>query len=188
MDTTEPQIDDDADVAPSKTRRKREMAELQDLGEALVGLPADRLAEMTLPDALRSAVEEARRIRKFGALRRQFQYIGKVMRGVDADAIRAQLDTLQGHSRAHVAWLHRLERWRERLLHDEQAVGEFVAAHPAVDVQHLRTLLRNARREHESGRPPRAYREIFQLLKDLVPETGAGPQQANDPDTDTDTP
>ncbi|MBI1394857.1 MAG: DUF615 domain-containing protein [Betaproteobacteria bacterium] len=171
---------DDTEAGPSKSRRKREMTALQDLGEALVALPEDRITAMDLPDALRDAVLEAKGMNKFGALRRQLQYVGKLMRRVDADAVRAQLDAIEGHSHAHAAWLHRLERWRERLLADDASVGELVRDFPSADVQHLRTLLRNARREHDLGKPPRAYREIFQFLKALTPEPGTGAPTQNE--------
>ena len=156
--------------APSKSQRKREMSALQDLGEALVALSADRLARIELPDSLRAAVDEARRIHKFGALRRQLQYIGKLMRDVDADPIRRQLGALEGQSREHTAWLHRLEHWRDRLIADEHALGELLNAHPDIDVQRVRTLIRNARHEAAQGKPPKSFREIFRVLKESVPE------------------
>ena len=114
--------DDPHPEGPSKSQRKRDSQALQDLGEALVALSPDRLARLELPDVLRSAVLEAQRIHKFGGLRRQKQYIGKLMRDLDAAPIQAQLDALEGHSRAQTAYLHRLERWRDRLLEDVFAV------------------------------------------------------------------
>jgi ribosome-associated protein len=157
---------------PSKSQRKRESAALQVLGETLVGLGHDQLARIELPEHLRAAIDEARRISKFGALRRQLQYIGKLMRDVDPEPIRRQLDGLEGQSRAHSAWLHRLEHWRTRLISDDHALDEFVRLHPGIDVQPLRTLIRNARHEAAQSRPPRAFREIFRLLKALEPEPG----------------
>jgi len=157
---------------PSKSQRKRESEALQVLGETLVGLGHDQLARIELPDHLRAAIDEARRIRKFGALRRQFQYIGKLMRDVDPEPIRRQLDALEGQSRTHSAWLHRLEQWRSRLISDDHALDEFVRLHPGIDVQQLRTLIRNARHEAAQSRPPRAFREIFRLLKGVEPEPG----------------
>jgi ribosome-associated protein len=155
----------------SKTRLKREMHARQDVGEALVALPETRLAELDLPERLREAVLEARRISKFGALRRQLQYIGRLMRDVDSAAIEARLAAWRGESRQASAHLHLLERWRERLLADDQALGELLAAHPEADLQHLRTLVRNARREQALDRPPASSRELFQALKTLIPET-----------------
>lgn len=173
------------DAGPvSKSQRKRESTALQDLGEALVALSADRLARMELPEALRAAVDEARRIRKFGALRRQMQYIGRVMRDLDPAPIRAQFQALEGQSRAHTAWLHRVERWRERLLADDEALGELMARHPGTDAQHLRSLVRAARHETAAGKPPRAFRQLFRVLRDLIPEPAGSPAPASEENHD----
>lgn len=177
---------DAADQAsePSKTQRKRASHELQDLGEELVALSEARLTQLDLPDRLREAILQARRISKFGALRRQLQYIGKLMRAaeVDAAAIGARLDAWKGLSRDATAHLHLLERWRERLLADDAALGELVQRHPGSDLQHIRVLVRNARREHAAGKPPASYRELFQALKDIIPEPDR--QARTSPDTD----
>ena len=157
----------------SKTQRKRDMHALQDLGEALVALPASRLAELDLPERLHDAVAEARRISRFGALRRQLQYIGRLMRDIDSSAIAARLDAWNGQSREATAHLHQLERWRERLLEDDAALEALLAEYPQADVPRLRALVRNARREQAEGRPPANFRALFQALKDIVPEPTA---------------
>ena len=157
----------------SKTQRKRDMHALQDLGEALVALPASRLAELDLPERLHDAVAEARRISRFGALRRQLQYIGRLMRDIDSSAIAARLDAWNGQSREATAHLHQLERWRERLLQDDAALEALLADYPQADVPRLRALVRNARREQAEGRPPANFRALFQALKDIVPEPTA---------------
>jgi ribosome-associated protein len=157
---------------PSKIRRKRRMEALQDLGERLVTLNGERLAQMDLPEALRSAVEEARRIRSHGALRRQLQYIGKLMRGVDPEPIRSRLAAWDGTSREHAAWLHRLERLREGLVADERAADELAREFPGADLQRLRSLARNARREAAESRPPRNFRALFDALKEIIPPPG----------------
>ena len=160
----------DASTEPaSKSQRKRDMIELQGLGEALVGLPEDQLRRIDLPEALREAVVEARRISAFGALRRQLQFVGKVMREVDPAPIRAQLDALRGVSARQIAWQHALERWRVRLLEDDAAVSDWIVSHPETDTQRLRTLIRNARHENQAGKPSRAFRELFQMLRELMP-------------------
>lgn len=155
-----------ADV--SKSQRKREMHALQALGETLVALPAEQLARIALPETLHEAIMQARSISQRGALRRQLQYVGRLMREVDADQIRNRLQSVQAGTVTDVAMLHRAERWRERLLADDTAMSEFVAAFPATDVQQLRTLLRNAKREMAAGRPPRAYRELFRNIRDIL--------------------
>ncbi len=153
---------------PSKTQRKRAMHELQELGERLVELNPGQLAEMALPEALRDAVEQARRITRREARRRQLQYIGRLMRSVDPEQIREKLQAWDGLSTERTARLHRIERWRERLLEDDAAVGALASAHPGIDTQRLRALVRNARQEQGAGRPPRSFRELFRVLRDMI--------------------
>jgi len=156
-------------TTPSKTQRKRDSLALQDLGQELTRLTAQQLAELDLPDRLVDAVLAAQHISKFGALRRQIQYIGRLMHEVDAEAIRARLRTWQGVSREANAHLHRLERWRARLLQDETALEELARRFPGCDTQRLRQLVRSARREESEGRPPRSYRSLFQELRRILP-------------------
>lgn len=163
----------DGEEAPlSKTKIKKQMHDLQDLGAQLTELNADQLAELDLPERLLDAIKEMKRINKFGAQKRQRQYIGKLMREVDPAPIIAKLEVWSGNSRLHTAWLHRLERWRDRLLEDESALTELLAEHPDTDAQRLRTLLRNAHKEKELNKPPKSYREIFQVLREILPEQG----------------
>ena len=151
------------------------MHELQALGVALVELPESQLAAMQIADALREAVLEAKRIKSHEGKRRQLQYIGRLMREVDPAPIRAQLDALTGHSAQEAARHRRLEALREKLLADDEALTAYIAGHAGADLQGLRTLIRNARREQKEGRPPRAYRELFRVLKALEsPATTAG--------------
>jgi len=159
--------DDPFDGRPSKSARKREMHALQAIGEELVALPAERLKRVELPEDLREAVMEARRITKHEARRRQMQYIGRLMRGVDAEPIQAALESFRSVSREEVARHHRLERLRDDFLADESAAGRILEQWPQADLQHLRTLRRNALREREQNKPPRAYREIFRILREL---------------------
>jgi len=154
----------------SKTRRKREMHARQDLGEELVRLSEAQLSAIVLPEKLLDAVLMARRIQKFGGLRRQMQYIGRLMRDVDAAAIAAQLDVWKGQSRGATARLHVLEQWRDRLIGSDDTVADLAAAYPGCDVQHVRTLVRNARREQVSGKSPKSARELFQALKEIIPD------------------
>lgn len=160
----------------SKSQKKRDMTALQELGEQLVKLSADRLTKMDLPEALREAVREAQRMSgRNEAMRRQMQYIGRLMREADAGPIRAELDKVNGVSKAEVARLHRLERMRERFIEDEKVATEIVATWPEADIQHLRQLRRNAIKEHADNKPPRAFREIFRILKALDDALQAGP-------------
>lgn len=153
------------DEPVSKTRKKREMIELQSLGAALVELPETRLENIALDADLRSAVLEAKRVRSHEAKRRQLQYIGRLMREVDAAPIRAALAEVEGQSAQAAAAHRRLEAWRERLLSDDEALTSFALEHPGADLQALRALIRNARKEQKEGRAPRAFRELFRALK-----------------------
>lgn len=163
--------DQDIDLPPSKTKIKQQMHDLQALGEELVALGKDQLAQLDLPDNLRDAIREMHRINKFGAQRRQLQYIGRLMRDLEDTApIVARLNAWKGVSQEHTVHLHLLERWRDRLLESDQALTELLATHPETDVQRLRTLIRNAQKEKEAGKPPKNYREIFQVLRELIPE------------------
>jgi len=165
---------DDAAVPLSKTRRKKEMHELQALGVELVELSDASLADLRIPEELREAVLEAKRIKAHEGRRRQLQYIGRLMREIDPTPLRSQLDALAGQSAAESARHKRLEALREKLLADDAALTDYVAAHAGAELQELRTLIRNARREQKEGKPPRAFRELFRLLKSL--DARAAPQ------------
>lgn len=167
----------DDDSAPSKTQRKKAMLALQNLGEDLVALSPEQLAKFDLPETLLEAVKAARRITQHEARRRQGQYIGKLMRDIDPEGIRAQLDRIKGTSAAATAHLHRLERWREQLIDDDAAVESFAAEYPGCDVQQLRQLIRNARRERDEHKPPKAFRQLYQLLKEIIPPPNAGTEE-----------
>jgi ribosome-associated protein len=155
----------------SKTRRKKQMLELQDLGKQLVELPEARVAAMGLEAALEQAVLAAQRMKSHEAKRRQLQYIGRLMREVDAEPIRERLAAIEGHSAQATARHRRLEAWRERLLADDEALTEFASQHPGVDLQKIRASIRNCRKEQKEGKPPRAFRELFRLLKAIESST-----------------
>lgn len=167
-------VDEAFDERPSKSSRKREMHALQEIGAELVALPAARLASLDLPEELRDAIMDARRFTKHEAVRRQMQYIGRLMRQVDVEPLRAALDAMKGVSKEETARHHRLERLRTEFIEDEQTVSRILDTWPAADVQHLRTLRRNALREREHGKPPRAYRELFRVLRELDGADSAG--------------
>ena len=163
---SDPADEDDFLEPPSKSSRKREMQALQDLGEQLVALSPERLKKVPLPETLYEAIRAAQGF-KMEARRRQLQYIGKLMRKIDPEPIQAQLDIFAGNSAAEVAKMHRLERLREQLLEDEQTIGTIAETWPEADLQYLRTLRRNALKEREAARPPKSFREIFRVLREL---------------------
>jgi len=156
---------------PSKSELKRRVEALQKAGESLIDLPAGRLDALPLPDELRRAVNEAAKIRnKHAAYKRQRQFIGKLMREIDAQPILEALDDLQNAHLAETARFHEIERWRGALLGPENAAAltELIATFPAVEVQPLRNLVAKARREADSGRGKHAQRELFAMLRGLI--------------------
>lgn len=152
----------------SKTKRKQQMHELQDLGAELVELSKDALTKTPMSDDLRAAVREYQRLNAHEARRRQLQYIGKIMRNEDTAPIREKLDQLKGTSSVATAQLHLIERWRNEMVADDAAFTRFIGEHRHADAQALRTLVRNARKEAEQSKPPKAFRELFQFIKTVL--------------------
>ena len=157
---------------PSKTQLKAEADEKQALGEALLTLRADLMARLDLPEKLLDALAQARRITNFEGRRRQMQFIGKLMRPLDAEPIRAAIDEQANGSADLTLALHLAEQWRDKLIAADQALGDWLNAYPATDAQQLRALIRQARKEiakpdvpGEASRHGKSYREIFQLVK-----------------------
>jgi ribosome-associated protein len=174
---------------PSKSQLKREMTALQKLGEELVAEPRDRVKRVPMPEDVRDAILECQQIKDHEGRRRQMQYVGKKMRTLDEEeiaAIQRTLDSWKGASKAETAAMHALEKRREKLLANDGALTELLAQHPQLDAQHLRTLIRNARKEQAESKPPKAYREIFQILKQLQAEAKAAsaPNGADGADED----
>jgi len=157
----------------SKTRRKAEMSALQELGEALVSLGPARRAELDLPERLTEALDQAQRITRREARRRQLQFIGRLMRDIDAAPIRAQLARWADAPNAEKARLHTLERWRERLLSEQGALDRLCAEHPAADHMRLAALIEAVHAERMRDQPPRAYRELFRALAAIFPAGGS---------------
>lgn len=156
----------------SKSQKKRDMTALQKLGEELVEQARERLDKVELPEALRDAIHDAQKISDHEGRRRQMQYIGRLMRDVEIEPIREALDAWAGASRAETATLHAIERWRERLLDDDQALTAFASAHSAAlnpdTMQQLRATIRMSRKEKGEGKPPKHFRELFRLVRDVV--------------------
>ncbi len=161
-------MQDEQDELTSKTRKKKDMLALQDLGVQLVELNEQQLQTMQLPESLLEAVQEARRLTKHEARRRQMQYIGRLMRNLDATPIRERLEQWRGQGREHTAQLHAIERWRDELLAADPALARFLDEHPAADSQKLRSLIRNARREQGASLAPKSYRELFRILRETI--------------------
>jgi ribosome-associated protein len=162
---------------PTRTDLKRESTELQKLGEDLLTLRADLLTKLELPDKLAEGVAEAKRITNFEGKRRQMQFIGKQMRLLSAetiDAVRAAIAEQHMPSAQETMVLHQAEQWRDRLIADDDAVGQWLNISPETDSQQLRSLVRQARKDAKPEKPGealrhgRAYRDIFQMVREAL--------------------
>ena len=159
------------DDRPSKSELKRRVEALQKAGESLIELPPAQLAKMPLPDELHRAIIEAAKIRnKHAAYKRQRQYIGRLMREVDAEPILEALNDLETTHRAETTRFHEIEHWRDALLAADgaNALTELIAAYPGADVQQIRNQIGKAQREIKSGRGRRAQRELFAMLRGMI--------------------
>ncbi|MCY1273030.1 hypothetical protein D9M70_216270 [compost metagenome] len=161
-------LDDDFSGEKSKSQIKRELHALQDLGERLTTLKADVLAKLPLTDALQRALAEAPKHKAHIARKRHLQYIGKLMREQDIEAIVALIDQLDSSTREYNERFHALERWRDRLIEGgDTALESFVVDYPDTDRQHLRGLIRHAQHEAAHNKPPAAARKVFKYIRDL---------------------
>jgi ribosome-associated protein len=172
---------------PSKTELKKESSELQKLGEALLTLRGDLFERLALPEGLVTALDELRRITNHEGRRRQLQYVGKLMRGLEPEMLQAVRDALEeqrsGSAQQTLA-LHAAEKWRDDLIERDEALHEWLQAHPGTDAQQLRALIRQARKDAQPdqdaisrGQAPRrgrAYREIFQLVREHMEQEEHG--------------
>lgn len=160
--------DFDEELAPSKSQIKRECDAIQKLGEELIALKQNELDSMNLPDELDDAINTARKIKSRAGLKRQRQYIGKIMRQLDSDAIKKQLEKIQHRHDINSAQFRKLEHWRDRLLTDDKtALGEIIESYPEVDRQHINQLVRQAKREQQQEKPPASARKLFKYLREL---------------------
>ncbi|WP_044872098.1 ribosome biogenesis factor YjgA [Pseudomonas sp. LFM046] len=161
-------FDDDFSGEKSKTQVKRELHALQELGERLTTFKADVLAKLPLTDALQKALAEAPKHKAHVARKRHIQYIGKLMREQDIEAIVSLIDQLDSSTREYNERFHALERWRDRLIEGgDAALESFVADYPDTDRQHLRGLIRHAQHEAAHNKPPAAARKVFKYIRDL---------------------
>jgi ribosome-associated protein len=183
---------------PTRTDLKRESTELQKLGEDLLTLRAELMTKLELPDKLVEGVAEAKRITNFEGKRRQMQFIGKQMRLLSEqtiDAVRAAIAEQHMPSAQETLVLHQAEQWRDRLIADDDAVGQWLNLNPETDSQQLRSLVRQARKDAKPEKPGealrhgRAYRDIFQLVREALQahlEASLAPGQTNEDDGEED--
>lgn len=174
----------------SRKQKRGEALEVLALGEKLVSLTPAQLARLPIPEDLLPHIAECKRITAHIAHKRQLAFLAKHMRREEdatLEAIRDALDANSETSRREVAMMHRVEDWRERLLDDgDKALAALLDEYPQADRQQLRTLVRNAQAEKAKNKPPRAYREIYQVLRGLMLPAALGLKVATDDDTGAD--
>ena len=164
--------DKDQPIEPiSKTKLKAEADAQQAIGKKLITLSKEKLIKLVLPESLFDAVIEAKRLTANGAIRRQLQYLGRLMRDVDSTRIEEQLQAWDGKNVQENARFHTMERWRTRLITEPNALQEFLVQFPLADIQQFRTLIRNTQREELAQKAPKSSRELFKLIRELS-ETG----------------
>ena len=165
----------------SKTQMKKQMNDLQALGMELTKLSSDTLKKIGLDEELFEAIATYKKITSNSALKRQAQFIGRLMRDTDPAPIEASLAKLRGDNAAHNAFLQRVEQARTRLLADDGAITQFMADFPQADAGKLRTLIRNTKKEQEQNKPPKNFRALFQEIK-AVMEAGQSDASAEGQD------
>lgn len=162
-------VEDDFIEEKSKSQIKREFLALQDMGARLAELKPDILARLPLNDALLRALAENAKHTKHIARKRHNQYLGKLLRGHDIDAIQQILEQFDSTSREYNNRFHRLERWRDRLLDEgDEALQELMQDYPDIDSQHVRGLIRHAQHERAREKPPTAARKLFKYLREVA--------------------
>ena len=162
--------DPEHDYGPTRTQQRRDALAVLALATQLSEMPPSKLARAELPDDVLREIDNLRRITAHIARKRQLGFLAKVMRRHDDEAYeaaRALLGENRDQQRKETAAMHRLEALREKLLASDDALQELIDQYPDVDRQHLRSLIRQARLERDGSKAPRAYREMFQLLKQL---------------------
>ncbi len=161
---------DDEDYGPSKSEIKRQMLARQDLAKTLSELSSEQIKSLPVDEKMKEKLLETEKIRSFGAIKRHKLFLGKLMRALDEEeiaAIEARLEAIKGVNKVEIAKFHHLERLRDDLLAHDARLTQLINEHPNSDLQNLRTLIRNARKEKADNKPPKAFREIFQILKAL---------------------
>jgi ribosome-associated protein len=171
--------DSGVDARPSKTQLKQQSQALQDLGMAVSELSSERLAAVDMPDRLREAIETFRKTRSHEGRRRQMQYVGKLMRSADEEALREAVAAATLGSAKETLMLHETERWRAELMADDEAMTRWLQLHPDTDTQQLRSLVRQARRDAAGlapeARQPKSFRELFVFIKPMLQVTNGQP-------------
>ncbi len=157
----------------SKTKRKAEANAKQMVGKKLIALTDEQISKLQLDESLHDAIMEAKRLKSNGALRRQLQYIGRLMRDTNIEPIEEQLARWEGKHSEEKAIFHGLEKWRDRLIEEvgnrsTDALQAFIDTYPNAEVQQIRILSRNAYKEQTANKPPKSSRELFKLIRGIA--------------------
>lgn len=159
------------ELEPSKSQRKRDARLLFELARDLVDMSRKQLSPLPIEADLRDAIDHASSITAHVARKRQVQFVAKMMRNRDVQAIQQALDDREIEARQLTVRHHRVEIWRDRLLAEgDMALGELIRHLDASDVQSIRHLIRNAKRESEKRKPPASARKLFKLLREMDAE------------------
>ncbi|VAW59741.1 hypothetical protein MNBD_GAMMA08-1492 [hydrothermal vent metagenome] len=156
----------------SKTQRKKECDDVLALGEKMITLNKEELAQINMDDELRSALEEAQRIKSNSALKRQKHFIAKIMRGLQDDTLAEQVERILHKDDIYNAQFKRMEKWRDSIIESgDNGINDFLETYPLADRHHLRQLVRNAIKEKKNNKPPAAYRQIFKYIREVIDES-----------------
>ncbi len=161
------EVDENGYSGPSKTTLKKESHAMQDLGVLLSEMNDDKLARIPLDETLHRAVLEFRSIRKFAARKRHMQFLGKLIRNSNYEAIQAAADDIANEHITDTRRAHLIEQWRDRFMGDagNEAMNEFFDTYPAADRQQIRQLIKNALKEKSQNKPPVSARKLFKVLR-----------------------
>jgi ribosome-associated protein len=170
-DATDGKEEEPVYSGPSKSQVKRDCEHLVDLGEEILKLKPDEIKTLDLPDELKEAVTTALKIKSRSGLKRQRLYIGKLLRSLDNETIKAQVTKIQHQNDTNTAHFKRLERWRDNLIaNDKETLNEIFNRFRYIDRQHINQLIRSAHQEAKQEKPPSASRKLFKYLRELESE------------------
>lgn len=164
-----PKSDDQAPDPSSRTQLKREMEALQKIGKELIALPENEISSIALPEELRKAILLAHTLKPNEAKRRHLQYIGKLMRTVEVEPIQAAIVKIKYRHSDFSTQFHKVEKWRDRFIAEgDDALQEFILAHPKADRQELRQLIRNAQKDQTNEKNTGGAKTLFRAIQKIM--------------------
>lgn len=166
-----PQSENQAPDPDSRSQLKREMEALQKIGKELIDLPASEFSKIEMPDELREAILFAHTLKSNEAKRRHLQYIGKLMRTVEVEPIKAAIEKIKNRNSQFTAQFHKVEKWRDRLIEEgDEALQEFMEENPKADRQQLRQLIRNAQKDRKNQKNTGGEKTLFRAVQTIMQE------------------